>query len=113
MLKGQVNRLMENDIRMQCDWKDCEVTELNLQENHIHLKVPMPPKVSILKLTCILKGNLAIKLFMKYSKLKEKPYRENHFWARGYFVSIKGLDEEMIGKYKQHQESEEKEAEIQ
>ena len=56
----------------------------------------------------ILKGKIAIKLFKTYPKLKEKPYWGNHFWARGYFVSTVGLDEEMIRKYVKYQEKEEK-----
>jgi len=40
--------------------------------------------------------------------LKQKPYWGNHFWARGYFVSIAGLDEEMIRKYVKYQEKEER-----
>jgi len=43
--------------------------------------------------------------------LKTKPYWGNHFWARGYFVSTVGLDEEMIKKYVKHQEIEEKKVE--
>ena len=50
----------------------------------------------------------AYKLFKTYPKLKEKPYWGNHFWARGYFVSTVGLDEEMIRKYVKYQEKEEK-----
>jgi len=77
------------------------------------LVVSVPPKVSISKLMGILKGKLAIKLFKSYPKLKEKPYWGNHFWARGYFVSTIGLDEEMIKKYVQYQEKEEKKIEVQ
>lgn len=55
----------------------------------------------------ILKGKLAIKLFKSYPNLKKKPYWGNHFWARGYFVSTVGLDEEMIRKYVKYQEKEE------
>ena len=60
-----------------------------------------------------MKGKLAIKLFKSYPKLKEKPYWGNHFWARGYFVSTIGLDEEMIRKYVKHQEKEERKIEFQ
>jgi len=35
----------------------------------------------------------------------------DHFWARGYFISTVGLDEEMIKKYVKHQEKEEKKEE--
>ncbi|VAW11095.1 IS1004 transposase [hydrothermal vent metagenome] len=50
---------------------------------------------------------MAIKLFKSYPNLKKKPYWGNHFWARGYFVSTVGLDEEMIRKYVKYQEKEE------
>ncbi|MCF6348333.1 MAG: IS200/IS605 family transposase [Flavobacteriaceae bacterium] len=108
ILKGEIKRLLERDIRLLCEWKQCEVQELNVQEDHVHLLISVPPKVSISKLMGVLKGKLAIKLFKSYPKLKQKPYWGNHFWARGYFVSTVGLDEEMIRKYVKHQEKEEK-----
>ena len=108
ILKGVIKTLVERDIRSLCELKSCEVQELNVQEDHVHLLVSVPPKVSISKLMGILKGKIAIKLFKTYPKLKEKPYWGNHFWARGYFVSTVGLDEEMIRKYVKYQEKEEK-----
>ena len=68
----------------------------NVQEDHLHLLVSVPPKISISQLMVILKGKIALKLFKGYSALKKKPYWGNHFWARGYFVNTVGLDEEMI-----------------
>ena len=44
ILKGAVKSLVEKDIRSLCEWKGCEVDELNIQEDHIHLLVPVPPK---------------------------------------------------------------------
>ncbi|MBJ6368812.1 IS200/IS605 family transposase [Snuella sedimenti] len=108
ILKGTIKTLVERDIRSLCEWKGCEVQELNIQEDHVHLLVSVPPKVSISKLMGILKGKIAIKLFKSYPELKQKPYWGNHFWARGYFVSTVGLDEEMIRKYVKHQEKEER-----
>ncbi|MFV0573516.1 MAG: IS200/IS605 family transposase [Xanthomarina gelatinilytica] len=108
ILKGGIKALVEEDLRMLCEWKQCEVQELNVQEDHIHMLVSIPPKVSVSKLLGILKGKLAIKLFKSYPKLKQKPYWGNHFWARGYFVSTVGLDKEMISRYVKYQEKEEK-----
>ena len=113
ILKGDVRELLESDIRMLCEWKGCSVEELNVQADHVHLLVSVPPKVSISKLMGTLKGKLAIKLFKSYPNLKKKPYWGNHFWARGYFVSTVGLDEEMIRKYVKHQEKEERRVEDQ
>ncbi len=113
ILTGEIRDLVDNDIRMLCEWKKCEVVELNVQEDHVHLLVSVPPKVSISNLMGTLKGKLAIKLFKSYPNLKRKPYWGNHFWARGYFVSTVGLDEEVIKKYVKHQEKEEKKVEDQ
>lgn len=108
ILKGHVKTMIEGDIRMLCEWKTCDVEELNVQINHIHLVVSIPPKISVSNLMGILKGKLAIKLFKSYPMLKEKPYWGNHFWARGYFVSTVGIDEEVIKRYVKHQEEQEK-----
>ena len=98
---------------MLCEWRASEVLELNVQEDHIHLLVSVPPKLSISKLMGTLKGKIAIKLFKSYPKLRQKPYWGNHFWARGYFVNTVGLDEETIRKYVKYQEKEEKRVESQ
>ena len=113
ILKGSLKRLVEEDIKMLCEWKKGEVLELNVQEDHIHLVVSVPPKVSISEIMGILKGKLAIKLFKSYPGLKQKPYWGNHFWARGYFVSTVGIDEETIRKYVKYQEEEERKNEDQ
>ena len=113
ILKGAIKELVEHDIRMLCEWKGCIVEELNVQEDHVHLLVSVPPKISISQLMGILKGKLAIKLFKSYPALKKKPYWGNHFWARGYFVNTVGLDEEMIKRYVKYQEKEERKVEDQ
>ena len=113
ILTGNVKRLIEDDIRMLCEWKKCEIEEMNVQIDHIHLVVSIPPKVSVSVLMGTLKGKLAIKLFKSYPDLKRKPYWGNRFWARGYFVSTVGIDEEIIKRYVKYQEKHEKQAEEQ
>ena len=113
ILKGEVKQLIEEDIRMLCEWKGCEIQEMSIQSDHVHLVVSVPPRISISKLMGVLKGKLAIKLFKSYPKMKKKPYWGNHFWARGYFVSTVGIDEELIKRYVKYQEDEEKRIESQ
>lgn len=112
-LKGAIMELMDCDIRKLSSWKGCEVLELNVQENHVHLVVSVPPKLSISVLMGTLKGKLAIKLFKSYPGLRQKPYWGNHFWAPGYFVNTVGMDEEMIRRYVKFQEKEERKVESQ
>ena len=91
--------------------QSCEITGLNVQIDHVHLLVLIPPKVSISSYVGKVKGRTAIRVLSKFRKLKEKPYWGNHFWARGYCVDTVGLDEEMIRKYIKYQEKREKESE--
>ena len=113
ILNGEIKKLVEEDIRMLCEWKKCEVQEMSVQNDHIHLVISIPPKVSVSQMMGILKGKLAIKLFKSYPQMKQKPYWGNHFWARGYFVSTVGIDEDVIKRYVKHQEKEEKQIEVQ
>ena len=85
--------------------------ELNVQEDHVHLVVSVPPKVSISQLLGILKGKTAIKLLKSYPGMRKKPYWGNHFWSRGYCVSTIGLEEEKIRRYVKYQEQREKQVE--
>jgi putative transposase len=94
-------------------WKEVLVHELSVQADHVHLVCSIPPKVSVSSYMGLLKGKLAIKLFRSYPALKKKPYCGNHFWARGYFVSTVGVDEEIIRRYVRHQEERERETEAQ
>ena len=113
ILTGQIKTLVESDIQMLCEWKGCEVEELNVQIDHIHLVVSIPPKVSVSVLLGTLKGKIAIKMFKSYPKLKKKPYWGNHFWASGYFVSTVGIDKDVIKRYVKYQEEQEKQIENQ
>ena len=113
ILKGALKEIVEKDIRMLCEWKGCLVEELNVQDDHVHLLVSVPPKISISQLMGTLKGKIAIKLFKSYPNLKKKPYWGNRFWARGYFVNTVGLDEDMIKRYVKYQEKEERKVEEQ
>ncbi len=113
ILTGEIKALLEEDIKMLCEWKNCEIQEMSVQVDHIHIDVSIPPKVCVSDLMGVLKGKLAIKLFKSYPKMKQKPYWGNHFWARGYFVSTIGIDEDMIRQYVKYQENEEKIAEEQ
>jgi putative transposase len=111
ILTGKVATEVERCIRAFSEQKKCEVVELNVQVDHIHLLVMVRPKVSISDFVGILKGRTAIRVFNKFKELKSRPYWGNHFLARGYCVDTVGLDEEKIRAYVKYQEKREREAE--
>ncbi len=108
VLEGSLKEFLESQIRMLYEWKDLEIQELNIQPDHIHIVLSIPPKMSISKVMGILKGKTAIKIFKSFPGLRTKPYWGNHFWSRGYCSSTVGLDEEKIRKYVKNQENQER-----
>ncbi|MCP4293373.1 MAG: IS200/IS605 family transposase [bacterium] len=108
VLTGKVGDEVKRSICQQVARLECRLVGLNIQKDHIHLLVKVPPKVSISNLMGVLKGKTAIRVFHKFPELKIKPYWGNHFWAKGYCVDTVGLDSEMIRKYVKYQEKDEK-----
>ena len=111
ILDGVVGQEVHNCIRIFCGHLGCEVVELNVQPDHVHLMSMVPPKVSISDLMGTVKGRTAIRVFKQFPYLKRKPYWGNHFWAKGYCADTVGLDAEMIRKYVKYQENKERRAE--
>jgi len=111
VLTGEVAQEAEKCIRMFSKQQNCEIEELNVQIDHVHLLALIPPKVSISGYVGTVKGRTAIRILNKFRKLKEKPYWGNHFWARRYCVDTVGLDAEMIRKYIKFQEIKERDSE--
>ena len=107
ILSGKVKSELSKTYQVYSGRLGCEIVELNIQAEHVHLLLQVPPKRSILELMGYLKGKTAIQIFRQFPELKKKPYWGNHFWARGYCVDTVGLDSTMIQKYVKFQEKEE------
>jgi putative transposase len=108
ILDGKLRESTEVGIEAICGYAGCEVVELNVQRDHVHLLVMIPPKIAVSNLMGRLKGQTSMKVFNQFRKLREKPYWGNHFWSKGYCVDTVGLDSDMIRKYIQYQEKREK-----
>ena len=113
ILTDQLGLDVDSCIRAFSVQLKCEIIELNVQIDHVHLLVMVPPKISISDYAGTVKGRTAIRILNKYKKLKRKPYWGNHFWSRGYCVDTVGLDSEMIRNYVKYQEDKERKEEKQ
>ena len=111
ILTGQLAEEANNCIRAFSEHLKCEVIELNVQNDHIHILVMIPPKLAVSKYVGTVKGRTAIRIFNRFRHLKHKPYWGNHFWTKGYCADTIGLDEEKIRKYIKYQERKERKAE--
>ncbi len=111
VLIGAIAREVEHCICAFTKQQHGEVIELNVQIDHVHLMVSIPPKVSISDFMGTVKGRTAIRVLNRFRKLRTKPYWGNQFWAKGYCVDTIGLDEETIRKYVKYQEQKERQIE--
>ena len=103
ILNGRVTDATYEGIHSVCSYTGCEITEMNVQRDHVHLVVMVPPKLSVSDLMGRLKGQTAIRLLKQFQNLRKMPYWGNHLWSKGYCVDTVGLDAEMIRKYVKYQ----------
>ena len=88
----------------KCGVRPASSELLNVQPDHVHLLVKVPPKISISQLMGTVKGRVALQVFQKFPQLRTRRYWGNHFWAAGYCVDTVGIDAEIIQKYVKYQE---------
>jgi len=96
VFEGKIKEEAEECIKAFPEFLRCEILELNVQVDRVHLLVMIPPKVSVSNYVGTVKGRTAIRILNKFRKLRQKPFLGNHLWARGYCVDTVGLDAEMI-----------------
>ena len=82
---------------------DVEIVHYNIQEDHIHLILVIPPKYSVSKIIGELKSNSSRMIRERFPWIKQV-YRENIFWSPSFFSSTIGLNENEIRRYIQFQE---------
>ena len=85
--------------------KESTIVEGHLRPDHIHMCVSIPPKYAVSSVIGYIKGKSAISIARTFVGRKRNFTGEN-FWARGYYVSTVGLDEESVRKYIRDQEAE-------
>ena len=85
--------------------KECKIVEGHLMPDHVHICISIPPKHAVSYVAGCIKGTSAIGIARQLAG-RSKNFSGENFWARGYFVSTVGLDEEMVRAYIRHQEGE-------
>lgn len=89
-----VNKLAYNvyqAILKQCRNNDFRVVQLNVQEDHVHLCVCIPPSVSLSDAIGLIKSGSSYALAHNVWGKRG--------WSRGYFVSSIGVDDEIVKRY--------------
>lgn len=104
---GRIRQYLGDFLHALARQKECKILEGHLQPDHIHILISIPPKYSVAQIMGFMKGKSAIHIARTYLG-QRKNYSGMHFWARGYYVSTVGADEQVIREYIRHQEDEDK-----
>ncbi len=107
--EGVASYVKQQIYRLSSQKDGVEVLEVNVQIDHVHVVLSIPPKYAVSQLMGFLKGKLALRLFDRFPQLRKR-YWGQHVWSRGYCVSTVGLDEERIKKYVKWQGRKDEEA---
>jgi putative transposase len=104
-LYAQLRGHLGEVFRRLAQQKESRVEEGHLMADHVHMLLSIPPKYAVSQVVGYIKGKSAIHLARVYGERKQN-FVGQHFWARGYFVSTVGRDEQLIREYIKHQEQE-------
>ena len=85
--------------------RESRIEEGHLLRDHVHMLISVPPKYSVSQVVGYIKGKSAIHIARNY-RGRGRNFSGESFWARGYFVSTVGADEELIRAYIREQEIE-------
>ncbi len=107
VLYGKLRQHLGEVFRDLAGRKESRVEEGHLMADHVHMMLSIPPKYAVSQVVGHLKGKSAIHIARVYGERKRN-FVGQHFWARGYFVSTLGRDEEVIREYIQRQEEEDR-----
>jgi putative transposase len=103
-LYGQLRQHLGEVFRALAAQKESRIEEGHLLADHVHMLIAIPPQYAVSQVIGFIKGKSAIHLARVYGERKRN-FVGQHFWARGYFVSTVGRDEQVIRAYIQKQEA--------
>ena len=104
-LYGELRRHLGDLFRTLAQQRESQVLEGHLMADHVHMLLSIPPKYSVAQVVGYIKGKSAISIARTFMGRKRN-FVGQHFWARGYFVSTVGRDEEAMRDYIRKQEAE-------
>ena len=107
VIYGELRRDLGEVLRRLAQQRESEVEEGHLMADHVHIMLSIPPKYSVAQVIGYIKGKSAIHIARHFAG-RPRNLVGQHFWARGYFVSTVGRDEQAIRTYIRDQEQEER-----
>ena len=101
--RGEVREHAEHLLREIAEEYGVEILEMEVAEDHVHMMVSFPPRLSIGAVVRIMKSISARELFRTFPGLKARLWA-GEMWEDGYFARTVGdrMTSEIIKKYILH-----------
>ena len=99
VLQEPVKTTLENLLHVIAKQNGMQVLAVDVQADHVHLFVSMPPTLSIANAIKLFKGISARQLRLTYPQLRKRT-RSDRLWAPSYYVGTAGhVSAETIKQY--------------
>ena len=102
-LFGKIKRHLGQVFHDLARRKECRIEEGHLMSDHVHMLISIPSKYLVAQIIGYMKGKSSIWIAQNVER-KMRNCLGHKFWARGYFVTTVGRDEEVIRAYIRNQE---------
>ena len=89
VLRGPLARRLYDLLKQCTDINDWPIDELNVQHDHVHMLVQLPPSVSVSRAVKIMKGGTSRQIRTEFPELEEFLWGES-LWAVGFFAESVG-----------------------
>ncbi len=103
LIYGTLRQYLGEVLRELALQKESNIIEGHLMGDHVHLLISIPPKYAVSQVVGYIKGKSAIHIARTYAGRRYN-FTGQNFWARGYFASTVGRDEETVKQYIKKQE---------
>jgi putative transposase len=102
-LYGKIREYLKGIFHELARQKGCEIIKGYLMQDHVHMRITIPPKLAVSEVIGYLKGKSAIAIARQFGG-KQRNFNGENFWARGYAVSTVGFELQKVKEYIAHQE---------
>ena len=103
VLRGPLARRLYELLKQCADMNQWTIEELNVQVDHVHLLIQLPPKEAVAHAMQIMKGGTSKVIRQEFPELDEFLWGDS-LWADGYFAeSVGQVTEATIKSYIQNQ----------
>jgi putative transposase len=107
VLYGEIREHLGDVFRDLAKQKESKILEGHMMPNHLHMLISIPPKYPVSQVVGFIKGKSAIYVARNFAG-RRRNFVGQSFWARGYYVSTSGKDENAVREYIRNQEKEDR-----